>query len=199
MVGAANAASNNPFLNPAATRMREVAQVPRPETQNPPFEFHKADVNRDGLVDQADVDGVVEKFFTNDANADVNGDGRVDPSDLSMVASSIQTREKQPGMVGDLNQNGRYDVFDMVQMLQSMGTDRTEADLNGDGQVNASDLSMLLSNMGLDESGQPSDETAGEASSIKAEYSSPFGAFFNLGDGQSVEADLLERLARLGG
>ena len=51
-------------------------------------------------------------------------------------------------LVGDLNQDGVVNVFDLSIMLSDWNTSNTTADLNSDGTVNVFDLSILLSHWG---------------------------------------------------
>ncbi len=51
-------------------------------------------------------------------------------------------------LVGDLNNDGVVNVFDLSIMLSDWGTNNAIADLNGDGVVNVFDLSILLSHWG---------------------------------------------------
>lgn len=51
-------------------------------------------------------------------------------------------------LVGDLNNDGVVNVFDLSIMLSDWGTANTTVDLNNDGSVNVFDLSTLLSHWG---------------------------------------------------
>lgn len=55
------------------------------------------------------------------------------------------TPSPTPAPVGDINGDGKIDVFDLSQLLSNWGTDYAAADLNHDGTVNVFDLSALLS------------------------------------------------------
>ena len=48
--------------------------------------------------------------------------------------------------VGDIDNNGKVDVFDLSAILSKWGSSDAGSDLNHDGTVNVMDLSMLLSN-----------------------------------------------------
>jgi len=52
------------------------------------------------------------------------------------------------GKVGDLNGDGKVNVFDLSILLSDWGTNNATADLNHDGTVNILDLSILLSHWG---------------------------------------------------
>lgn len=49
---------------------------------------------------------------------------------------------------GDINHNGKVDVFDLSTLLSRWGTADTACDINKDGTVNVFDLSLLLANWG---------------------------------------------------
>jgi endoglucanase len=51
-------------------------------------------------------------------------------------------------LVGDLNNDGVVNIFDLSIMLSDWGTNNATADLNHDGTVNIFDLSILLSHWG---------------------------------------------------
>jgi hypothetical protein len=48
-------------------------------------------------------------------------------------------------IIGDVNSNGRVDVFDLSAVLSGWNSTQTNLDLNHDGRVNVFDLSILLS------------------------------------------------------
>lgn len=50
-----------------------------------------------------------------------------------------------PGQAGDINNDGKVNVFDLSALLSNWGTSNANADLNHDGTVNVFDLSLLLS------------------------------------------------------
>jgi hypothetical protein len=49
------------------------------------------------------------------------------------------------GIVGDVNGNGKVDVFDLSAMLTGWNSATANLDLNHDGVVNVFDLSLMLS------------------------------------------------------
>ncbi|GAC1600428.1 MAG: hypothetical protein NVS3B29_00870 [Candidatus Saccharimonadales bacterium] len=51
-----------------------------------------------------------------------------------------------PAIIGDINHDGRVDVFDLSALLSGWGTTSANLDFNHDGTVNIFDLSILLSN-----------------------------------------------------
>ena len=53
-----------------------------------------------------------------------------------------------PGKTGDLNSDGKVDIFDLSTLLTRWGTSDATADLNKNGSVDIFDLSTLLSNWG---------------------------------------------------
>jgi len=52
------------------------------------------------------------------------------------------------GKVGDLNNDGQVNIFDLSVLLSAWGANNATADLNHDGTVNVFDLSLLLSHWG---------------------------------------------------
>ena len=52
------------------------------------------------------------------------------------------------GVIGDLNNDGTVNIFDLSILLSNWGTSDAAADLNNDGTVNIFDLSILLSHWG---------------------------------------------------
>ncbi len=64
-------------------------------------------------------------------------------------SSATPTPSASPsGKIGDLNNDGQVNIFDLSILLSAWGTNNATADLNHDGTVNIFDLSMLLSNWG---------------------------------------------------
>lgn len=55
------------------------------------------------------------------------------------------TPSTTPSVIGDLNGDGKVNVFDLSILLNAWGTNSATADLNHDGSVNVFDLSILLS------------------------------------------------------
>ena len=51
-------------------------------------------------------------------------------------------------LLGDINDDGVVDAYDLTLLLDVWGTNDVYADLNGDGVVNVSDLLILLGNWG---------------------------------------------------
>jgi hypothetical protein len=49
---------------------------------------------------------------------------------------------------GDLNGDGKVDIFDLSILLSNWGSTGGVADINKDGKVDIFDLSVLLSNWG---------------------------------------------------
>ena len=67
-----------------------------------------------------------------------DGQGNVSGSSNSITVFTLK--------LGDLNQDGRVDIFDLSLLLGRWRTADPVADINGDGEVNIFDLSILLSN-----------------------------------------------------
>ena len=68
---------------------------------------------------------------------------------LAVVALGyVISHARAAGLVGDLNNDGVVNVFDLSILLSDWGTTTTLADLNNDGTVNIFDLSILISHWG---------------------------------------------------
>ena len=66
-----------------------------------------------------------------------------------MLASPTPTPSCSLGPSGDLNCNGRIDVFDLTLLLGNFGsTSFPTGDLNNNGRVDIFDLTILLGNFG---------------------------------------------------
>src|SRR5262249_1059378 len=64
-------------------------------------------------------------------------------------ASATPTPTSSPsGNIGDLNNDGSVDIFDLSILLSGWGTSKATDDLSHDGTVNIYDLSILLSHWG---------------------------------------------------
>lgn len=61
-----------------------------------------------------------------------------------------------PILIGDLNNDGTVDVFDLSFLVSQWGSSDSDADLNNDGTVDASDLSILVSRWANDLQSLPS-------------------------------------------
>jgi len=68
------------------------------------------------------------------------------PSPTPIPSSSpTLSPSASPSIVGDLNDDGKVNIFDLSILLSSWNTSSATADLNHDGSVNVFDLSILLS------------------------------------------------------
>ena len=52
--------------------------------------FNRADVNRDGVVDSADIVAVIKEMPDGDMKADVNNDGAIDSADIVAVIKAMK-------------------------------------------------------------------------------------------------------------
>jgi hypothetical protein len=67
----------------------------------------------------------------------------------SASATPTPTPTPSPsGKIGDLNNDGQVNVFDLSILLSAWNTNNATADLNHDNTVNVFDLSILLSHWG---------------------------------------------------
>jgi hypothetical protein len=67
---------------------------------------------------------------------------------LSLPGPTPTVTPTPSGKVGDLNNDGQVNIFDLSALLSAWGTANATADLNHDGTVNIFDLSSLLSHWG---------------------------------------------------
>jgi cellulase (glycosyl hydrolase family 5)/dockerin type I repeat protein len=68
---------------------------------------------------------------------------------LAVIALAyVIIRARATTIVGDLNNDGTVNIYDLSILLSDWGTTNATADLNNDGTVNIYDLSILLSNWG---------------------------------------------------
>ena len=52
--------------------------------------YARADVNRDGAIDSADIVAVIKEMPDGDMKADVNGDGAIDSADIVAVIKAMK-------------------------------------------------------------------------------------------------------------
>ncbi len=69
------------------------------------------------------------------------------PSHWSLYATLTISGTSQP-KIGDINQDGSVNIFDLSIMLTNYNSSNASCDLNSDGSVNIFDLSILLSHYG---------------------------------------------------
>jgi parallel beta-helix repeat protein len=74
---------------------------------------------------------------------------------VSVVGYSIVKSSHAASLVGDINNDGTVNIFDLSILLSDWNTSTAAADLNGDGTVNVFDLSILLSHWGQTGSATP--------------------------------------------
>jgi hypothetical protein len=118
------------------------------------------DVNRDGLVDRADLIATLAApparlgDATYDLLYDIDGNGQIDASDAREVASRAGTFLTPDSPVrpqpGDANGDGQFDQRDIVQVLQrgkymtDQPATRADGDWTGDGRVDQRDIVAAL-------------------------------------------------------
>jgi Ca2+-binding EF-hand superfamily protein len=124
-------------------------------------EFHSiGDVNRDGVIDQADI-ALIQASFGSHAevgnwnpDADINGDGVVNQTDLSIAQSNFG---KTFHSLGDVNGDGVIDQTDLALIQAAFGSHPGSAnwnpacDLNGDGKVDIRDVAVCEAHQGWTE------------------------------------------------
>ncbi len=124
---------------------------------------HPGDFNSDGQIDFYDLYFFRECLTTEAGGwagcgwADMDGDGNTDCDDWFLFLG-VWTDPADPptnpecAVLGDLNNDGSVDPFDLALLLGSWGPCPDEApcpaDLDGDGFINAFDLAILLGNWG---------------------------------------------------
>ena len=104
------------------------------------------DLNRDGLVDDLDVELWYAVLWTqSDGNGDINDDGEVNELDVELLTDHWGICE---GVCpGDLNEDMKIDDTDLMLMSWAYAVERgIEADLNGDTVIDVKDLVILLVN-----------------------------------------------------
>ena len=103
------------------------------------------DLNRDGLLDQADLALMCAAVQTHDANFDRNGDQQTDQSDLLVYLQAAFNTS-----LGDANLDGRFDSSDLVAVFAAGHYDNDEpadwasGDWNCDGRFDSADLVAAL-------------------------------------------------------
>lgn len=67
---------------------------------------------------------------------------------MVVFGTAVNFSSRASGAIGDVNADGKVDVFDLSILLNHWNTNFSAADLNSDSVVNVFDLSLLLSNWG---------------------------------------------------
>jgi len=108
-------------------------------------DYELGDINRDGEIDIADLDALVEAIDSNSTNGkyDMDDDGVVDGDDFAHWIESIF----QTG-IGDANLDHKVDAFDFAALAGNFNQNGTwsQGDFNGNGFVSAFDFSLLAEN-----------------------------------------------------
>ncbi len=92
-------------------------------------------------------DQVIQTFS---GNAVLDTNGKPYKNEYVKVLGDIlpalenRTGSLLPTILGDLNNDGKVNIFDASIMTSKWGTSDSQADINGDGVVNGFDLSILL-------------------------------------------------------
>jgi hypothetical protein len=94
--------------------------------------------------------GVCTGPFGQDAGSTYNASAAPSPTPTSSAtpAPSPTPTATPAGKVGDLNNDGAVNIFDLSILLSKWGTTDATSDINKDGAVNVFDLSTLLSHWG---------------------------------------------------
>src|SRR6266550_1917182 len=64
---------------------------------------------------------------------------------VTVVSGYVIVNSRAASVVGDINNDGTVNVFDLSMLLTHWGTSDAASDINHDGTVNVFDLSPLLS------------------------------------------------------
>jgi len=83
----------------------------------------------------------------------------------------VVQRSHAATLVGDINNDGVVNVFDLSILLSKWGTSNAAADLNSDGSVNVFDLSTLLSHWGQSATPTPTPSPTATPSGSPITYS----------------------------
>ena len=115
----------------------------------PILEFHQADFDLDGDVDEEDIDllAIAVRGVASSDDFDLSGDGDVDRSDVEVMVRKVMEIP-----YGDSNMDGRFDSSDIVKVFQAGKYEDdiddnamwAEGDWNGDGDFDSSDLVFVF-------------------------------------------------------
>ncbi|GAC1369778.1 MAG: hypothetical protein NVSMB39_1970 [Candidatus Saccharimonadales bacterium] len=83
---------------------------------------------------------------------------------LVFVGTIMILRSQAATLPGDVNNDGKVDVFDLSLLLKAWGSSDPAADLNADGKVDVFDLSILLSHWGITATVNPTPSVSASAS-----------------------------------
>ena len=109
-----------------------------------------ADVNKDGVVNSADIN-FMNTFIGTTAGTpdfkpslDFNGDGKIDATDAALF-QVIYNQATQPTKSADLNKDGLVDYRDLQIFSDAVknGYNKADFDLNSDGKIDYKDLVIL--------------------------------------------------------
>ncbi len=108
---------------------------------------NRADVNLDGVCDEADLAIVQASISTPPAsatwcNGDLNGDGVVNQADLDIVAGCINVC---PPCAADFNGDDGVDDLDIAAFFAAFESGEPCADVNGDDGIDDLDISFFFS------------------------------------------------------
>lgn len=128
------------------------------------FHVLSGDVNGDGRTSMLDAIELRNHLAgdTGDAlysaRADLDGSGAVDAVDIAAAVGAMfrtspvgEPMLSAPGLVGDLDGDGRVGPADAVMLRNAMGAagfSASSADLNGDGVVDLADLAIVVGSFG---------------------------------------------------
>ena len=102
--------------------------------------FLKTDLNKDSVVDAADLKIFTETFSSNDPRGDFNLDGIVDAIDLELLKQDYCKFENL-----DINGDGVIDGYDLEVVQNSLNDNyNTCYDVNKDGIVNNIDIEFYF-------------------------------------------------------
>lgn len=118
-------------------------------------DFDTGDVNRDGVIDTADIDRLFDRLtgpgVPADALYDLDGDGDADNDDVDVLVRNIIGTE-----YGDCDLDYAITSTDLAILATNFGQSSVawhKGDFNGDNTVNTTDLTILATNFGFVGSG----------------------------------------------
>ena len=121
------------------------------KTDIPASTLISGDLNRDGVVDMADIlsmrSYLAKKHDNPDLNYDITGDKQVDEADLSALTDMVN-QNNHTTVPGDVNGDGLVNMADEILLSRYLAGEDVEidtdaCDLTGDGKIDQEDLESL--------------------------------------------------------
>lgn len=135
-------------LTPGSYTMTVTAPVSySASTDNPVTISLASDTTQNFGIEQISDTPTPTPNSQNSSSSNSNSSG-ADSSNNSVSNNNSSGGSSTSAKAGDLNDDGKVDIFDLSHMLSEWGSTDSNADLNHDGRVNIFDLSALLSDWG---------------------------------------------------